>query len=103
MPPPSSGGVALIEMLNILEPYNLKDQGAAHARRPCTSRSKRCAARISIARAVLGDPDFVTVPIAELTSKAHARISRGDRSACDKASSSLELGKDIVTARAAGA
>src|SRR4051812_47461534 len=27
MPPPSSGGVALIEMLNILEPYELKDQG----------------------------------------------------------------------------
>ena len=29
MPPPSSGGVALIEMLNILEPFDLKCEGAA--------------------------------------------------------------------------
>ncbi len=27
MPPPSSGGVALVEMLNILEPYQLKSKG----------------------------------------------------------------------------
>ena len=31
MPPPSSGGIALIEMLNILEPYNLKEQGLLSA------------------------------------------------------------------------
>jgi len=45
----------------------------------------------------LGDPDFVEVPVARLTSKAHASelIKTIDRT---RASSSVELGKDIVTA-----
>src|SRR5436189_204665 len=45
----------------------------------------------------LGDPDFSKIPVADLITKSHARelISTVDRA---KASSSVELGKDIVTA-----
>ena len=98
IPPPSSGGVALIEMLNILEPYKLKDQGLLTA--PAIHLQIEAMRRAYLDRArQLGDTDFVTVPIAELTSKAHA-ISVAASISLDKASSSLELGKDIVTIHA---
>jgi gamma-glutamyltranspeptidase/glutathione hydrolase len=96
MPPPSSGGVALIEMLNILEPYNLKSTGLLTA--PSLHLQIEAMRRAYLDRArSLGDPDFVKVPVAELTSKRHARtVSTSiDR---EKASSSLELGRDIVSA-----
>jgi gamma-glutamyltranspeptidase/glutathione hydrolase len=48
----------------------------------------------------LGDPDFVKVPVAELTSKTHAkRVSSTIN--LDKASDSIELGRDIVSTSAA--
>jgi gamma-glutamyltranspeptidase/glutathione hydrolase len=48
----------------------------------------------------LGDPDFVSVPMARLTSKAYAdTLARGIKR--DRASSSVEIGADIVTTRAA--
>jgi len=95
MPPPSSGGVALVEMLNILEQFDLK----AHDRfSPWTLHLMiEAMRRAYLDRARhLGDPDFVEVPIAHLTSKEYAAtLARGiDRA---KASSSVELGKDIVT------
>jgi gamma-glutamyltranspeptidase/glutathione hydrolase len=76
MPPPSSGGVALVEMLNILEPYDLKSMGQNSAgyihllaetmRRAFADRAK-----------YLGDPDFnSSIPIAMLTSKEHAAALR---------------------------
>src|SRR5438552_2064914 len=77
MPPPSSGGVALIEMLNMLEPYDLKAMGwhssqQVHAmvevmRRAYADRAK-----------YLGDTDFVKVPVAGLTSRAYADERRKD-------------------------
>jgi gamma-glutamyltranspeptidase/glutathione hydrolase len=45
----------------------------------------------------LGDPDFVKVPVAELTSKRHARAAAATIDLA-KASSSVELGRDIVSA-----
>ncbi len=57
MPPPSSGGVHLIEMLNILEPYDLKKTGR-RASRPCIRWSRRCGAPMPTARCYLGDPDY---------------------------------------------
>jgi gamma-glutamyltranspeptidase / glutathione hydrolase len=95
MPPPSSGGVALVEMLNILEPMNLKSKGllTAAALHPQIEAMRR--AYLDRARH-LGDPDFVEVPVATLTSKEHARkVAESIDPA--KASSSVELGKDIVT------
>ena len=66
MPPPSSGGVALIEMLNILEPYDLKSKGLLTA--PALHLQIEAMRRAYLDRArSLGDPDFVKVPVAELT------------------------------------
>jgi gamma-glutamyltranspeptidase/glutathione hydrolase len=75
MPPPSSGGVHLIEMLNILEGYDLRaiaaDRGAA------AHLMLEAMKRAYADRAVfLGDPDRVKVPVAGLTSKSYAAALR---------------------------
>jgi gamma-glutamyltranspeptidase / glutathione hydrolase len=95
MPPPSSGGVALVEMLNIVEPFDLKSKGlltppALHLQIEAMRR-----AYLDRARHV-GDPAFVDVPIKKLTSKKHARSVAATIDSA-KASSSVDLGKDIVT------
>ena len=95
MPPVSSGGTALIEMLNIVEPMNLKSLGLLTA--PALHIQIEAMRRAFLDRARhLGDPDHVKVPVDQLTSKAHARkvAATIDKS---KASRSVELGKDIVT------
>jgi len=95
MPPPSSGGVALIEMLNILEPYRLQSKGLLTP--PSLHLQIEAMRRAYLDRArSLGDPDFVKVPVGELTSKHHARTV-GATIDQEKASSSLELGRDIVS------
>jgi gamma-glutamyltranspeptidase/glutathione hydrolase len=98
MPPPSSGGVALVEMLNILEPYDLKSKGMLTA--PALHLQIEAMRRAYLDRArFLGDTDFVDVPIGRLTSRDHAKTVAATITP-DKASSSLELGRDIVTAPA---
>jgi gamma-glutamyltranspeptidase/glutathione hydrolase len=70
-PPPSSGGVALVEMLNILEAFDLK----AHPRHSAETTHLMAEAmkRAYLDRARhLGDPDFVTVPD-HLTTKEYAK------------------------------
>jgi gamma-glutamyltranspeptidase/glutathione hydrolase len=99
MPPPSSGGVALVEMLNIIEPFDVKAKGlltppALHLQIEAMRRAYLDRARH------LGDPDFVKVPVGRLTSKKYAKSVRSSISP-EKASSSAELGKDILTAPAA--
>ena len=99
MPPPSSGGVALVEMLNIVEPLDLKSKGLLTA--PALHLQIEAMRRAYLDRARdLGDPDFVDVPVARLTSKEHARSVAASIDP-GKASSSVELGKDIVTATSA--
>ena len=49
MPPISSGGVALVEMLNILEGYDLAERAATVRRAPSISSRNRCGARLRIA------------------------------------------------------
>ncbi|NCW59361.1 MAG: gamma-glutamyltransferase, partial [Proteobacteria bacterium] len=71
MGPPSSGGVHIIQMLNILENYNLKNMGhntteyinllAEVMKYAYADRSKH-----------LGDPDFFDVPVSEITNKQYA-------------------------------
>jgi gamma-glutamyltranspeptidase/glutathione hydrolase len=71
MGPPSSGGVALLECLNILEGYDLAalgDLSAAFVHRAAEALRRAFADRARH----LGDPDFVEVPLAELVSKDHA-------------------------------
>jgi gamma-glutamyltranspeptidase/glutathione hydrolase len=94
MPPPSSGGVALVEMLNILEAYDLKAKGAGSAEARHLEVEAMRRAYLDRAR-FLGDPDFVQVPVARLTSKEHAKEVAATIDAT-KASSSAELGKDIL-------
>ena len=77
MPPPSSGGVHLIELLNILEHFPLAQYGAgsATAVHVMTEAMKRAFAD----RAEwMGDPAFVTMPVAALTAKTYAaRLAAG--------------------------
>ncbi len=99
MPPPSSGGVALIEMLNILEPLDLKSKGPLTAQALHLEIEAMRRAYLDRAR-YLGDPDFVKVPIGLLTSKPHASTVAATISS-DKASRSVDLGRDIVSATTA--
>ena len=96
MPPPSSGGIALLEMLNILEAFDLKSKGLLTP--PAVHLEIEAMRRAYLDRArSLGDPDFVTVPVARLTSKPYAKELAGSIDP-SRATSSRELGKDIVTA-----
>src|SRR5690606_37846732 len=71
MPPPSSGGVAMLEMLNILEAYDLRSMG--HNTAPYIHHLTEAMRRAYRDRArFLADPDFVEVPVERLTSKAYA-------------------------------
>jgi gamma-glutamyltranspeptidase/glutathione hydrolase len=72
MPPPSSGGVALVEMLNILEGYDLQQLGYASA--DYIHLLNEAMKRAYADRAeYMGDPDFnPDLPVARLTSKEYA-------------------------------
>jgi gamma-glutamyltranspeptidase/glutathione hydrolase len=95
MPPPSSGGVAMIEMLNILEGYDLKSKGAASAEAKHLEIEAMRRAYLDRAR-FLGDPDFVPIPVATLLSKPHAKEVAASIDVA-KSSSSAALGQDILT------
>ena len=77
MPPPSSGGVHLIEMLNILEGYTLKKLGAGS---PAALHLMIEAMKLAYADRAefLGDADVVHVPVERLTSKDYAAELRAD-------------------------
>jgi len=73
MPPPSSGGVELIEMLNILEGYDLAHEDDADALHLLIEAMKRAYADRAL---FLGDPDTVKLPVARLISKSYAATWR---------------------------
>jgi gamma-glutamyltranspeptidase / glutathione hydrolase len=76
MPPPSSGGVHLVQMLNILEGWPLSEYGhnsAGYLHRLVEAMRYAYADR----SLYLGDPDYVQVPVAELTDQAYADFLRG--------------------------
>jgi len=94
-PPPSSGGVALVEMLNILEHFDLAGQGRTSA--ATTHQIIESMRRAYLDRAVhLGDPAFSDVPVERLTSKAYAR-QLAAAIAPDRATRSDELSKGLIT------
>lgn len=71
MPPSSSGGITLIETLNILEPFAaLPPFGSANYFHLVASAFQRA---FIDRNARLGDPSFVSVPVEQLTSKDYAR------------------------------
>jgi gamma-glutamyltranspeptidase/glutathione hydrolase len=92
MPPPSSGGIHVVQFLNLLEKDNLKDKGVMS-----TESIHLAAASLQAAFAdraeYLGDPDFVKVPVEALTSKEYAAKRRAEFPA-DKArpSSAVKFG-----------
>lgn len=72
MPPPSSGGIHIVQILNILENFDLAKYGfgSADAMQLVAEAEKYAYADRS---EYLGDPDFVKVPWQALTSKAYAK------------------------------
>lgn len=86
--PPSAGGVVLLQMLNMLERFDLKSKGhnssqsihlfAAAAQRAYADRAE-----------YLGDPDFVKVPTQWLTSKNYAWVRGGGIDSTRAVASSL--------------
>lgn len=72
MPPPSSGGIHIVQILNILENFDLAKMGfgSADAMQVMAEAEKYAYADRS---EYLGDPDFVRVPWQALTSKAYAK------------------------------
>jgi gamma-glutamyltranspeptidase/glutathione hydrolase len=90
MPPPSSGGVCLIEMLNILEGYDLGRHGrGANAFHLEIEAMKRAYADRAL---FMGDPASVRMPLHELTSKAYAARQRASIGAHATPSADIRAG-----------
>ncbi|WP_279049581.1 gamma-glutamyltransferase [Cedecea davisae] len=89
MPPPSSGGIHIVQILNILENFDLAKYGfgSADAMQVMAEAEKYAYADRS---EYLGDPDFVKVPWQALTSKAYAK-SLAEKIDINKARPSSEI------------
>ncbi|CSE32482.1 gamma-glutamyltranspeptidase [Shigella sonnei] len=89
MPPPSSGGIHIVQILNILENFDMKKYGfgSADAMQIMAEAEKYAYADRS---EYLGDPDFVKVPWQALTNKAYAK-SIADQIDINKAKPSSEI------------
>lgn len=90
MPPPSSGGIALLEMLNMLEPLDLASMGW-HSSRYIHTVVEVMRRSFADRAEFLGDTDFVKVPVAQLISRDYAAARRAGIDPA-KASSSREVG-----------
>lgn len=93
MPPPSSGGIHLVQMLNILERYPLAEYGVNSAK-----TIHYLAETMKLAYAdrseYLGDPDFVKIPVKGLTSKKYAdHLAEGISETQVKPSAEIKPGK----------
>ncbi|MFH7027582.1 MAG: gamma-glutamyltransferase [Heteroscytonema crispum UTEX LB 1556] len=89
MPPPSSGGVHLLQILNIIGDTDFKALGWHH---PDALHLITEAMKIAYAdrSQFLGDPDFVKVPVQQLISPAYAKMRRAEIS-MDKAKPSTQV------------
>lgn len=72
MPPPSSGGICLAEILKMIEPFDLAKMGhnSTEAIQVIVEAERRAYADRSV---YLGDPDFVNIPVKELISKKYLK------------------------------
>ncbi|MEM9539906.1 MAG: gamma-glutamyltransferase [Cyanobacteria bacterium P01_E01_bin.42] len=89
MPPPSSGGVHLIQILNLLEPYPLRELGQNSAQTIYLMAESMKLAYADRSK-YLGDPDFVNVPVLSLISKQYADRLRS-RMSSSRATPSTEI------------
>jgi gamma-glutamyltranspeptidase/glutathione hydrolase len=75
MPPPSGGGITLLQLLNVLEPLDLPAAGANSA-----ATIHRLVEAINLAyrdrNRLLGDPEHVAMPLEQLQSSAYAALQR---------------------------
>lgn len=89
MPPPSSGGIHIIQILNMLENYPIAEMGVNNAE---TMHIMAEAMKLAYAdrSEYLGDADFVKVPVKGLTSKEYAKtlVAKIDK---DKAASASDI------------
>ncbi len=93
-PPPSSGGVALIEILNILEGYDLTKEGADSAE--AIHLTAEAYERAFFDRAeFMGDPDFSKIPVAQLIDKRYGNAWR-ETIAVRKATPSADIRRPSV-------
>jgi gamma-glutamyltranspeptidase/glutathione hydrolase len=95
MPPPSSGGIVLLQVLNMLEGDDVKSLGhnsAAKYHLLAEAERRSFADRAEY----MADPDFVDVPVARLIDKEYARQRRANIGS-EKASSSRDIKHGQVT------
>ena len=96
-PPPSSGGIALLEILNILEGYDLANAGSRSA--GSIHLTVEAFRRAFFDRAeFLGDPDFSKIPVAQLIDKKYGEAWR-ESIAPERASASNELKRPAIFAQ----
>ena len=89
MPPPSSGGICLAEILKMIEPYNIAKMGhnSTEAIQVIVEAERRAYADRSV---YLGDPDFVKIPVKELISEKYLK-QRMSNFSFEKASLSSDI------------
>ena len=90
MPPPSSGGIALIQLLDAVEPFDLAGLGfnsSASVHLVGEAMRRAFADRAEW----LGDPDFADIPTAQLTRESYTRARMADFDPV-RADSSVALG-----------
>jgi len=95
MPPPSSGGTILVEMLNILEGFELGEKERFSPKILHLIAETMKFAYLDRAK-YMGDSDFGNIPVERLTSKSYA-VDIRKKIHPDKAIPSLDLGKEILT------
>ena len=97
MPPPSSGGIALLQMLRMLEGFDVRTLGADSAKRHhllIEAMRRAFADRAEY----LGDPDFVRVPVARLLDRGYLDRRRAGIDPA-RASSSRSIGAGALASR----
>lgn len=92
-PPPSSGGIALAEILNVIEPYPLDELPGAQRTHLIVEAMRRAYRDRAI---YLGDPDFADIPVDMLTSQFYADGLRASIRPDQATPSSMLAGNDQI-------
>ena len=92
-PPPSSGGVAIAEILNILEPYSINELDPVLRAHLIVEAMRRAYRDRAI---YLGDPDFADIPVEMLTSQFYADGLRASIRPDRATPSSMLAGNDQI-------
>jgi gamma-glutamyltranspeptidase/glutathione hydrolase len=97
MPPPSSGGIVLLQVLNMLEDFDIRQIGWASSEKyhVLTEAMRRAFADRA---EFMGDPDFAEVPMKTLVDKNYAK-ERAKTINLEKASDSTEIGHGEIVGK----